>query len=314
MTKRIDGRLARHDARPQRSAMDPIEIRSADLSAAISCDGAELQWLRDGDGRDLLWDGDPAFWTGRAPILFPIVGALAQDEYRVDGKTYRLPKHGFARHSRFAPVDHGDAAVIFRLTDSPPTHAVYPFPFVLEIRFEIEGATLSITATLSNPGDAPLPASFGFHPALVWPLPYGGARMDHVVRFDRPEPEPIRRIDAAGLLLPDAFPTPVQGEILSLRDDLFTADALIFDRPESRSLWYGAPGTPGIRVDFPNMSALGLWMKPGAGYLCIEPWQGHADPQGFAGNFRDKPGMIAVAPGQSRIFAMAITAGVDAPG
>ena len=294
--------------------MDLIEIRSADLSAAISRDGAELQWLRDFHGRDLLWSGDPAFWTGRAPILFPIVGALAHDEFRLDGKAYRLPRHGFARHSRFAPAEHGDSAVTFRLTDSPPTHAVYPFPFVLEVRFGIEDATLSITATLSNPGDGPLPASFGFHPALRWPLPYGGARPDHVVRFDRPEPEPIRRVDTAGLLLPEAFPTPVDGNILHLRDDLFTTDALIFDRPASRSLWYGAPDTPGVRVDFAGMPELGIWMKPGAGYLCIEPWQGHADPQGFVGELRDKPGVVEIAPGQSRIFAIAITAGVDAPG
>ncbi|WP_157217291.1 aldose 1-epimerase family protein [Flavisphingomonas formosensis] len=293
--------------------MDTIEIRSAALSATISPGGAELQSLRDAAGRDFLWGGDPAFWTGRAPILFPIVGALANDSYQLGSHRFSLPRHGFARRSRFAPVVQQDGEAVFRLTDSPPTRAAYPFPFVLEIRFATDDATLSIEATLTNPGDAPLPASFGFHPALRWPLPYGAPRAEHVLLFDKAEPEPVRRLDEAGLLRPVALPSPIERRTLKLDDGLFTDDALILDRLHSRSLWYGVPGTPGVAVRFPDMPALGLWMKPGADYLCIEPWQGHADPEGFAGDFREKPGVVAIPPQQSRRFAMSITVGVDAP-
>ena len=74
-----------------------VRIASSGLAAEIAAVGAELVRLTDGAGRDLLWNGDPAWWTGRAPILFPIVGELRDGQYRLDGKTYLLPRHGFAR-------------------------------------------------------------------------------------------------------------------------------------------------------------------------------------------------------------------------
>jgi galactose mutarotase-like enzyme len=75
-------------------------ITSDRLTAEISEDGAELRRLTDTAGRDWLWDGDPAYWAGRAPILFPIVGTLNADRYRWQGQVYGLPRHGFARRSR----------------------------------------------------------------------------------------------------------------------------------------------------------------------------------------------------------------------
>ena len=99
----------------------------------------------------------------------------------------------------------------------------------------------------------------------------------------------------------------MEGRELRLRDELFTDDALIFDRHASRGLTYGAPGTPGLRVDFPDMPELGIWTKPGANYICIEPWAGIADPEGFTGAFADKPGVISVPAGGERRFAMRIS-------
>lgn len=283
-----------------------IEIASGEITAEIAPLGAELRRLRDAGGRDLLWDGDPAFWTGRAPILFPVVGAAAGGVIHVDGIAYPMAKHGFARRRIFALVERSAAAATFQLEDDDATRAAYPFAFRLDIRFAIDGAALSIVAALSNPGDAPLPASFGFHPALRWPLPGGAPRAAHRLQFAREETAPIRRIDAAGLIRPDPAPTPVVARALALDDALFVDDALIFDRLASRSLVYGAPGATGLEIGFPDMPHLGIWTKPGAGFLCIEPWQGMADPQGFAGAFRDKPGVIAVAPGATRRFTMRI--------
>jgi galactose mutarotase-like enzyme len=99
----------------------------------------------------------------------------------------------------------------------------------------------------------------------------------------------------------------VQGRTLALRDDLFKADALVFDRLRSRSVEYGAHGGASLRVEFPDMPHLGVWTKPGAGFICIEPWQGHADPQDFAGDFSDKPGIVSIQPGETRRFAITIT-------
>lgn len=286
-----------------------VVIASSGLTVTVSTDGAELQRIVDADGRDLLWDGDPAFWTGRAPILFPIVGGLRDGHYRLDGVHYALPKHGFARHSRFALVEASADGATFRLTDSAETRAAYPFAFGLDVAYWVNGTRLEIVATVHNPGDTPLPVSFGFHPALRWPLPYGGAREAHVLRFDADEPAPVRGVTPDALIAAEALPTPIEGDVLHLRDALFAVDAVILDRPNSRGLWYGVPGQPGVRVDYPDMPELGIWTKPGAGYLCIEPWQGMADPEGFSGDFRDKPGVVLIGPGESRPFGMAILFG-----
>ena len=283
-----------------------VRITGPSLSATINPLGAELQGLQDEAGRDLLWNGDPAWWTGRAPVLFPIVGAVAGDVIRIAGRTYPMAKHGFARRRVFAVVERTDDAVTFRLQADDATRAHYPFDFGLDVRFAIAGTVLSVDAELHNPGPAPLPASFGFHPALRWPLPYGGARADHCVRFEQDEPAPIRRIGADQLLRDQPEPTPVVGGLLAVRDSLFDEDALIFDRLRSRSVTFGAPGTRAVRVNFADMPLLGIWTKPGAPYLCIEPWQGVADPTGFAGEFADKPGVIQIAPGAFARFGMRI--------
>ena len=130
--------------------------------------------------------------------------------------------------------------------------------------------------------------------------------MDEIV-FERNEPAPVRRL-ASNLLSPVLHPTPVQGRRLALHDELFRDDALIFDSLESRSLVYGAPGNRSLRENFPGMPHLGIWTKPGAGYVCIEPWQGYVSPDSFDGELKDKPGMVSIGPGETRCFEMSIAA------
>jgi galactose mutarotase-like enzyme len=286
---------------------DLIEITNGQLTAAINPLGAELTHLRDADGRELMTDADPAFWTGHAPILFPIVGALNGDRYRLDGQTYHLPKHGFARRSRFECVEQASDRARFRLTDNEATREVYPFAFALEIAFAVEGTTLRVTAAVKNPGDAPLPASFGFHPAFAWPLPYGRARADHRITFGADEPEPLRELTPDGLIMPTPRASPLDGQVLHLADELFTQDALIWDPVASDHVRYGAADGPSLVVRFPDTPRLGIWTKPGAHYICIEPWHGIADPVGFAGEFREKPGVFEVAPHASKRIEMSVT-------
>ena len=283
-------------------------ISSAHLQADIDPLGAQLYALRDAAGHDLQWNGDPKIWSGRAPILFPIVGELAGHRYLLDGKYYPLPRHGFARSKPFALIDATPSSALFRLRWDDETYAAYPFHFDLDIRFTIEDDRLTIAASAENREcAATMPASFGFHPALRWPLPYGQPRADHAITFEADEPEPIRRLDADGLVRPETFPTPLIGRKLVLRDDLFADDALIFDPIHSRRVRYGASDGPHLDIAFPDTSTLGLWTKPGAGYICIEPWHGHADRQGFAGDIRTKPGITLIAPGETVHWTMAIT-------
>ncbi len=292
-----------------------VAIASGDLSAEIDPLGAQLSLLRDGQGRDLLWDGDPAFWKGRAPVLFPIVGALAGGCYRLGSHTYRLPRHGFARDRRFEVIESTGSSAEFELAADQATLELYPFRFSLRLRFELHGAKLAVTARLHNSGSPPMPASFGYHPALRWPLPSGASRSRHFIEFECDEPAPVRRLDANGLLTPISHPTPVSNRCLILADSLFEDDVIIFDALRSRTLTYGADGGPRLRMSYPDTPYLGVWTKPGAPFICIEPWHGVADPEGFSGDFAAKPGVFVVPAGAHRTFGMSMTLlDVEAPG
>jgi galactose mutarotase-like enzyme len=284
-----------------------VSLRSSDLSAEVDPRGAQLSTLRDDAGRDLLWDGNPAIWNGRAPLLFPIVGTLAGGSYRLGSKAYQLSRHGFARGKLFAIRDANSSAATFRLSSDATTYRVYPFHFELDIRFALDGPTLFVTTCLRNAGDEDLPASFGYHPAFRWPLPYGRARTSHFIEFASDEPAPIRRINADGLLTAEGHKTPISDRRLELTDTLFQEDVVILDQIRSRSVTYGADDGPRIRIDYPDAPYLGIWTKPGAGFICIEPWHGVADPTGFSGDFRAKPGVFNVAAGAVQSMEMAIT-------
>jgi len=275
---------------------DLIEISSTGLSAAINPFGAELTHLRDAGGRELMTDADPAYWTGHAPILFPIVGRLNGDVLSIGGTDYPMKQHGFARRMPFEVIARDPNRAVFRLTDNAETRAVYPFAFALDLAFRIRGATLEIEARIENRGEVAMPASFGWHPAFAWPLPYGKAREDHRILFAADEPESLRAIVPGGLIGAAPRPSPLDGRTLHLRDDLFLNDALIWDQVRSGRVTYGAPTGPQLDIAFPGTSKLGIWTKPGAHYVCIEPWHGIADPQGFAGAFSDKPGVFEIAP------------------
>jgi galactose mutarotase-like enzyme len=284
-----------------------ITISSSRLTAKISTLGAELQRLTTGDGVDLQWDGDPAVWHGRAPILFPVIGLLEGDKYHLNGATYPMGKHGFARHSTFDLVSSTANTAELRLSATAETRAIYPFEFQLDIDFDLADDTLTLGAVISNHGDTAMPASFGFHPALRWPLPFGHPRSEHRVLFESDEPAPVRRIDQNGFLTPTPHPTPIVGDALLLRDDLFVDDALIFDRLTSRRVQYGASTGPQLAVAFPDFPTLGIWTKPGANFVCIEPWQGFSDPVGFNGDIRDKPGIFEIEPQGTKSMTMSIT-------
>ncbi len=286
---------------------DLITIANDHLSAAINPFGAELTHLRDAQGRELMTNADPAFWTGHAPILFPVVGVVNDGVIRLDGRDYPMPKHGFARHSAFTLVDQSATSATFRLTDSPETRAAYPFAFALDIVFTLDGATLSIEAQVRNTGDVTLPASFGFHPAFAWPLPYGQDRADHRIMFESEEPDALRVIASDGTIAREERASPLDGRDLFLRDELFATDALVWDDVKSHAVIYGAPQGPHLAIAFPDTPKLGIWTKPGAAYVCVEPWHGIADPTGYTGEYRDKPGVFEVAAGDTKHIGMSVT-------
>ncbi|KQU61840.1 aldose epimerase [Sphingomonas sp. Leaf339] len=286
---------------------DLIWIRSDALSAAINPFGAELTHLHDADGAELMTNADPAFWPKHAPILFPVIGVTNGSVIRVDGTEYPMAKHGFARDMAFAVVDQGADHATFALTDTAETRVAYPYAFRLEISFRIDGATLSVEARIINPADTPMLAQFGFHSAFAWPLPYRQARADHRIVFDADEPGRLRAIAPDGLIAAQTNPSPLDGRTLHLADDLFANDALVWDPVASDAVTYGAAIGPRLRIAFPDTPALGIWTKPGAAFVCVEPWHGIADPEGFSGEYKDKPGVFTVAGGDAKTIGMSVT-------
>jgi galactose mutarotase-like enzyme len=138
-------------------------------------------------------------------------------------------------------------------------------------------------------------------------LPFGEPRAAHFIEFETDEPGAARSIDAAGLLTPMPHPTPIVNRRLELTDALFQRDVLIFDQLKSRSLSYGSHRGPRLRISFDDAPYLGVWSKPGARFICIEPWHGITDPEGFAGDFMQKPGVRVLKGGEAFFARMDIT-------
>ena len=253
-------------------------IQNGYLTAAIKPDGAELCSLRDGTDEEMLWQALPV-WPRHAPVLFPIVGRLKDDTLRHNGRSYRLTQHGFARDRRFAWLSRTVTSCRLVLHDDAETRAVYPFAFRFEVAFALEDDALVNTFTVVNTGRETLPASVGAHPGFRWPLREEIDKAAHVLEFDQPEPAPIRRL-ASGLLGAPQ-PTPIRGSTLALDPALFAADAIILDQPASSSVRFTAPGAEAIEVAWEGFSELGIWMRPGGDFLCIEPWHGTRQPGGF---------------------------------
>ena len=285
---------------------DIVSIASPELAAQINPFGAELWRLQDAQGRDYLWDGDPAWWTGRAPLLFPVIGRLPGDRFAHRGQVYELPKHGFARRSAFELVRREPALACFRLRADAATRQAYPFDFVLEAQFAIAGPELRMTATIANDGAEPMPATFGFHPAFRWPLPEAGERSRHAIIFDEDEAGPLRRLGEDGLLDAARRPTPVAGRRLPLRDDWFARDALVFERPASRSLRYAGDGGRSLAIGWRGLPHLGVWTKPGAPYVCIEPWASLPAETAAPEALTERPDLLMLAPGASAQVSMTV--------
>jgi len=287
--------------------MHTHRLHQGGAEAAIAQSGAELQALRLG-GMDLLWTAGP-LWPRHAPLLFPIVGGLRGDYLRHQGASFPMPKHGFARNRDFSWIHRGTTTCALELKDDADTRKAYPFPFRLTVAYALEGPALRMELELHNPGEAPLPASLGLHPAFRWPLVPGIAKAAHRLVFESDEPGPRRRLDARGLLSPEPHPTPICARELALSEGLFTDDALIFLEPRSRSLRFEAEGGPSLALSWEGFPHLGVWTKPdpGPSFLCIEPWEGHASPAEWDGEFSEKPGSFMIHPGGTHRWAMTVT-------
>jgi galactose mutarotase-like enzyme len=285
---------------------DLVQITNDALSVQINALGAETHRIRDAAGHDWLWHGDAAWWGGRAPILFPIIGTVVEGHVAYDGDLRPMTKHGFARQAVFDLTDQSATRCTHRLLPDADRRAAFPFEFALHVTHALSGTSLRVSARVENRDTRPMPFGFGFHPAFVWPLP-GAGRAPHQIRLDNGAEPALARIDGAGRLLPDHLPSPFEAGVLTLSHDMFGDDAMIFPQGAGAGLTYGPANGPQLRFAFENLPNLALWQKPGAPYLCIEPWHGLNAPLGAGPDMTERPATMVLAAGDVAEFAFTVT-------
>jgi galactose mutarotase-like enzyme len=227
-------------------------------------------------------------------VLFPVVGQVNGGVVRVNSQTYDMPRHGFARTSLFRCLEHGEDSARFCL-DPETAETSFPLPFRLDLTVALKPRSLSLEFTVSNPGSDILPYALGFHPAFPWPFD-AGPQTAYDLRFEADEHDEVPVIAPDGLLRKEHRSIPLVESRLSLAPELFRQDALVFLNARSQSWQFVAPSGSAIEMRLQNFPHLAAWTKPGAPFLSLEAWTGHADPEGFAGDLVDKPSMILLPP------------------
>ena len=288
-----------------------ITLRCGSLTAQAEPQGGELISLTGADGTEYIWNGDPAYWAGRNPILFPIVGSLRENTVRFDGKAFSMGRHGFARHSRFTPVEQGEDLVVFELRENPDTLAQYPFPFRLRVRHQLLEDGFYTQFEVFNPGDSPLPFCVGGHTAFRCPLRPGQTFEEYRLVFDQVEDAPALYPTPQGLLNRERTRRALPGtDTMPLDHAVFDqVDTLIFEGLHSRHVSLVGPDGHGVRLGFGDFPMVAFWTNPGknAPYLCLEPWQGCADFEDADGDFLHKPHCLVLEPGEERVLRYTVT-------
>jgi len=274
-----------------------LTIHNDILRLSASSIGAEWTSLIDQrDGSERLWQGDSAWWTGQAPVLFPVIGVQSGDAIRVDGLSYAHPKHGFFRRRACSVVRHVDDEIVFELSSDAETRIHYPFEFNFRVGFRLDGDTVTNFFEVENTGSVPMPFHLGAHPAFHL---FGES---HVV-FDQPETASIFGVTPTGLLTPDSKPYLTHESRIPITPETFVPDALVFKSLRSKGIELISEEHPSkIRVEYEDFPYLGIWAKAGAPYVCIEPWIGCADTEGQDVDFSQKEAVEWAVPGETRRF------------
>lgn len=281
------------------SDCEKLIIENPFLSVTVKRRGAELCGITGADGTRYLWRADPAVWPRHAPILFPIIGRLAGDSYSVGERRFSMGRHGFARDADFEVLGRDQEFLLYRLRSSPETMISYPFPFILEAGYKLNGAELTAEYRVTNPGSEVLPFSIGAHPAFSCEWEKDDSISRYFLEFEKEE-DAKSHILRDGLLSDETEHVLQRQKILNLTGKLFDRDALIFKNLSSRTITLRRNGDRrAVTVKFPEFTCLGIWSKPSAPFVCIEPWFGHTDPVSFYGDFLAKPGLIRLPAGKS---------------
>lgn len=277
------------------------EIKNEHFTARIESLGAQLVSLRDAEGNELLWTGDPEYWHEHAPVLFPIVGALREGRTRIDGRWYEMGRHGFAKRTEFSLREQEEGSLSLSLEANEETRAVYPFDFTLTVTYTLTGEGVTTRFTVDNTGSLPLPYVVGGHPGFNLPLGEDAEFEDYTIQFPEAENQACPVIDLeTGLIDGKRKGFRLDGKEIPLQHSLFYQDALVFENLNSKSVRIVNRKTGrGIEMDFTGFPMLGIWSAVNDGpYVCLEPWTGCATLTTEGDDFLEKKGMSQLAPGR----------------
>ncbi len=286
------------------------QIKNDKLTLNVSEHGAEMQSIKDAKGEEYLWDGDPAYWNRHSPILFPIVCGLWKDTYRIEGKEYKLSRHGFARDTDFKLISKADDRITFALSDSEETLKDYPYHFNLGITYRLEGNKIHVIWHVENTDNKTIYFQIGGHPAFRVPGAEKGKHLEGTLRFDNTAPERLYG-NVGGCIVEGYHKVDTDNGIWHFTEETFADDAVIFDRSQLRHIeLLDQEGKPHVTLDI-KTPAVGIWSPTGkhAPFVCIEPWYGIHDWANYTGEFKDKYLMNQLLPGCSFMSEYTITIG-----
>ena len=284
--------------------MATCTIKNERLSVTIAAHGAELSSIYDkANDRELVWQADPAFWNRHAPVLFPNVGKYYGGHFTYNGTDYPMGQHGFARDTEFEQAASGENFVTYRLCADEESKKVYPFDFVLEITHRLNGNRLTVEWNVKNTDNKEMYFTIGGHPAFnVNVLPDTDFEDYSFVFKEGTEKLSYVLLDAeSGTAIGDkVYELELTDSKYALKKDMFDKDALVFDGGQIEWAALALPdGKPYIALESKGFPNFGIWSKPGAPYVCLEPWCGRCDNKGFEGEISEKPGIIALKAGET---------------
>lgn len=266
-----------------------IVLKNEYLTAKINELGAELKSLVC-EGRENIWEGRAEVWSGSAPIMFPICGGLKNDCYTFEGKTYTLPKHGYAKTKTFSVESVSETSVVFLHVSDEETKAMFPFDYEFRVIYTLEERSLHIAYLVRNLSDGTMYFNVGAHEGYYTPE----GIEDYDVIF--PQNETLDAYVLYGNLVSNQrLPIIKDTRTLPLYDKYFTVDALVFKDLVSRSATLRNRKTGRtVHLDFPNAKYFVIWHKPNAPYICLEPWDGVQDTVDADGDLTHKEGITAL--------------------
>jgi len=285
-------------------------LENGHISLSADTLGAQLLHLRTSDGREYLWQGDPAFWKGRSPLLFPFIGRLTQGCHQYENTRYPMNTHGFARATEFSVKEKTDDQIIFALSETEETKRQYPFDFSLEITYRLKKNTIWIGYRVENTGEKVLPFAIGGHPGFNVPLQEGEAFEDYEILFSEPC-NPLRIGFTESVFLDGSKrPFPLEnGNRISLSHQLFDDDAIILENVSHEVTLRSRLSGTGVRLSYPEMPYLGIWHMPKleAPYVCLEPWSSLPSRQDVIEDFSKKEDMLRLKPHKTYTNTWSIT-------